>query len=694
MAHIGVLKVLEELHIPIDAVAGTSMGAVIGGLYASGLSAREIEAVMTSVNWQDAVRDRPPRADLTFRRKSEDQNFLVKFPLGLRGGDFKLPKGLIQGQKLTQLLRGLTLPVAEVSRFDDLPTPFRAVATNLETGEAVILADGDLTRAMRASLSAPGVFAPVVDGDRLLVDGGLSENLPIDVARAMGVDVVIAVDVGFPLLKRDRLTSVPVISNQMLAIFVRRNADRQRKTLGERDVAIDPALGDASSFDFGRVARSIEIGSVAARDMQAKLASLAVSSERYQAWLASRAAPRRPAPTIDFVRVAEGSERYRAAIESRFAPLLGTSLDAAAVADRVTRLYGQGNLELLDYQLVQDASGRKGLELEARRNSWGPNYVRFGLNLQDDFEGNSSFNAAARVVMSELTQRGAEWVWDFQLGESPRVATELFVPLDRDSRYFITPLARFELRNVPVIEQQQRIAEYRLRTFEYGIDAGRELGDFGEIRAGIRRQTGTSRVRLGSPTLPTVDFDVRQYFARFSYDRLDDVNFPRAGQSFSLEWRGERPDLGSPDTSDVVSADFLIARSRGRNTAVLWTSAGSNIDTSTADVRSLFPLGGFLNLSGLAPDSITGRHFAITRALFYRQIGRGGEGFLNVPAYLGFSAELGNVWESRADISVGSAQRHGSVFLGLDTLLGPVYLGTGFADDGSTGFYLFLGRTF
>ena len=694
MAHIGVLKVLEDMHVPIDAVAGTSMGAVIGGLYASGLSAREIESVMTSVNWQDAVRDRPPRADLTFRRKAEDQNFLVKFPLGLRGGDFKLPKGLIQGQKLTQLLRGLTLPVAEATRFDDLPTPFRAVATDLETGEAVILGDGDLTRAMRASLSAPGVFAPVVDGDRVLVDGGLSENLPIDVARAMGVDVIIAVDVGFPLLKRDRLNSAPVISNQMLAIFVRRNADRQRRTLGERDIVIDPALGDASSFDFARVEQAIAIGVAAAQAMEPKLAALAAREQDYQQWLEARAAPRRPAPTIDYIRVAEGSDRYRAALESRFGSLVGTALDPVVVAERITRLYGQGNLELLDYQLETDAAGRSGLALEARRNSWGPNYVRFGLNLQDDFEGNSSFNAAARVVLSELTQRGAEWVWDFQLGESPRVATELFVPIDRDSRYFITPLARFELRNVPVIEQQQRIAEYRLRTFEFGIDGGRELGDFGEIRAGIRRQTGSSRVRLGSPTLPTVDFDVRQYFARFSYDRLDDVNFPRAGQSFSVEWRGERPDLGSRDTTDVVVADWLVARSRGRNTAVWWTSMGSNIDTGTADVRTLFPLGGFLNLSGLAPDSITGRHFAISRALFYRQIGRGGEGFLNVPAYLGVSAEIGNVWEQRADISFGSAQRHGSVFLGLDTLLGPVYLGTGFSDDGGTGFYLFLGRTF
>ena len=177
-AHIGVLKVLEELHIPIDAIAGTSMGAVVGGLYASGLSPREIERIMTSLNWQDAFRDRPPREDLTFRRKQEDQNFLVKFPLGIRGSKIQLPKGLIQGQKLNQTLRRLTLPVARITNFDELPTPFRAVATDLETGEAVIMDSGDLTSAMRASMSAPGVFSPVERDGRLLVDGGIAENLP------------------------------------------------------------------------------------------------------------------------------------------------------------------------------------------------------------------------------------------------------------------------------------------------------------------------------------------------------------------------------------------------------------------------------------------------------------------------------------------------------------------------------------
>jgi NTE family protein len=199
---------------------------------------------------------------------------------------------------------------------------------------------------------------------------------------------------------------------------------------------------------------------------------------------------------------------------------------------------------------------------------------------------------------------------------------------------------------------------------------------------------------VGDPTLPPSRFDVERVFARFSYDTLDDVNFPRHGQSFTAEWRTERSRLADRSRDDQVTVDGLIARSAGRNTSVLWLSAGSNLDASSNDPRTLFSLGGFLSLSGLRRDSLTGQHYAIARALYYRKIGKSGEGFLKVPTYVGVSFEAGNVWDRRGDISFGSARHNGSVFLGMDTLLGPVYLGAGINDDGSDAFYLFLGRTF
>jgi NTE family protein len=714
-AHIGVLKVLEEMHVPIDAIAGTSMGAVVGGLYASGLSAREIEAIMTSLNWQDAFRDRPPREDLTLRRKQEDENFLVKFPLGIQHGSFVLPKGLIQGQRLNQTLRRLTLPVAHITNFDDLPSPFRAVATDLETGEAVIIGSGDLTSAMRASLSAPGVFAPVEREGRVLVDGGVAENLPINVARAMGVDILIVVDVGSPLLPRQKLTSVPVISNQMLAILINRNAKEQLATLTPNDILIQPALGDTSSFDFGRVARVIAVGETAARQMSGRLASLAGDPQEMQRYAERREEARRPPPRIDFVRVETAPEQFSERIATLFNDLTGKPLDPDAMARRLTTLYGEGSLDTLDYRVV-NKDDHYGLLLDAQGNSTGPNYVRFGLSLQDDFQGNSAYNAAMRFVMSEITRAGGEWVWDVQFGQTSLIANELFVPLSSFSGWFVMPHISVQTSNVPLLtgqnalaaraapvptsQSQSAFAEYRVHTFDYGADFGRQFGNWGEIRTGLVREEGHSRLTVGDPKdpnlyfLPVQNFGTRTYFVRFSYDRLDDINFPHHGQQGSLQWSGARNVVGTDITYDQVTLDYLGAYSFGRDTISFSASGGETLESQVNDIRVLFPLGGFLNLSALRANSLLGPDFGIVRFQYYRQIGRGGPGYFDVPTYLGMSLEAGNVWQSRRDANFGNTRKNASIFLGMDTFLGPVYLATGFDNHGDTAYYLFLGRTF
>jgi len=701
-AHIGVLKVLEENHVPVDAIAGTSMGAVVGGLYASGLTAADIERVMTSVDWEDAFRDRPARKDLNFRRKLEDQSFLVKFPLGLKGRRFRLPRGLVQGQKLNQILRSLTLPVAQVQNFDQLAIPFRAIATDIVTGDRVVIDHGDLTTAMRASLSAPGVFAPVESEGRLLVDGGLSSNLPVDVAREMGVDVLIVVDCGFPLLERNKLDSVATVSNQMLAILIRHNTSEQRKTLSDRDVIIDPALGDFSSLDFTEHDRAMRIGEQAARGAAARLAALSVPAEEFQRLADARSALRSSPPRIDFLEIEPGAQRYDGAIQALFGDQVGRKADPTRLGKRVDELYGQGNLEILDYRLVQGetppgADPSYGLALNARRNSWGPNYLRFGLQLQNDFEGNSSFNAAMRGTLAEITKYGGEWVWDLQIGETPRVHTEIYLPAGYRSRWFVAPHAQFEIRTLPVLGENEHIqAEYRVRSTDYGIDFGRELGNYGEVRVGWGRDFGESQVRVGDPILGSQEFDSRTYFGEFRYDSVNDVNFPRQGGTFTLGWQAEREGKGrlNDADADLLVYEQLYAHSWGKNTGILWGSAGLRLDNDIDIVRSFFSLGGFLNMSGFAPDTLVGPNFAILRAIYYRQIGTSGSGFLNLPAYVGASIEQGNVWNARQDISFASSRTNGSVFLGLDTILGPVYFALGLNDDGSSAYYLFLGRTF
>jgi NTE family protein len=699
MAHIGVLKVLEDLKVPIDCIAGTSMGAVVGGLYASGMTASQIETTMRSVDWQEAFRDAPPRRDLAFRRKQDDRNFLVRLPLGLKHGQILLPKGFIQGQKLQETLRQLTLPFSNTTNFSQLPTPFLAVATDLENGNAVLMEKGDLAIAMRASISAPGVFAPVDYQGKLLVDGGLAENVPIDVARAMHADILIVSDVSFPLRTRDQLDSALAISNQMLAILVRKDADRQKATLGPQDILIEPALGAAAATDFTIAVSTITQGEAAARGVSQRLASLSVADSAYEAYLSRRATRQPGLPVIKFVRVDEQSKRYEKTIVAEMQPLVGKPLDLNAVGSRITELYGLGYFETLDYSLVDQGNGpneQTGLEVRARRKSWGPNYVRFGLTLEDDFQGNNQYNAAARFLMTELDDLGAEVLTDVQIGSDPKVITEFYQPLDALRKWFVAPSARVEGRDLPIYTNNLEIADFRDREVEGDIDFGRNLGNWGEIRVGYHRINGETYDRYGNPDLVTPDYNNGEYFFKFTYDRLDNVHFPREGQTFSLQWDANRTNLGSNFAFDKVTADWLFATSRGRNTLLLWTSAGTTLDGDfkPTDVQDFYSLGGFFNLSGLAPHSLLGPNFAIARAIYFRKIGHGGEGFFEFPAYVGMSLELGNTWEHRGDISYGSAHKDASLFVAFDTFLGPVYLGTGYDQSGNAGYYLFLGRTF
>ncbi len=694
-AHVGVLRVLEQMHIPVDAIAGTSMGAVVGGLYASGMSPGDIERVFDSVDWADAFSDRPARAGLDFRRRLEDRDFLVQLPLGFRNGRFVLPGGLIQGQKLTQLIRKNTLRVAGITDFDRLPTPFRAVATDLETGATVVMKAGDLTTALHASLAAPGVFAPVQRNGRLLVDGGITNNLPIDVARAMGVDRLIVVDVGFPLGRRDRLGSVTDVANQMLTILIRRQENRQAQSLTSADVLVSPDMPRVSSYSFTDLGRIVHAGMNAADAMRARLAPLAVSPEQYANYVAAR--QRKPyAPQIREVLTQPNSRTFARSTQEWFGDLAGTRFDPAQVARRVDRAYGQGLLELLDYQLEPvgaSGSNQADLAFQVRPNSWGPNYIRVGLRLQDDFEGNSTFDAAARLVMTDINRFGAEWIWDGQIGGNPRLGTQIYLPFSLRRRWFLEPSVLWQVRDVTQFQGDIRLGELRVRTIRYGGALGRELGNSGEIRLGGERELGTYWDRFGTDQT-RLRFQHNELYMRYSLDTLDSAAFPQRGTAATLEWRRQVANRRIERVSDAVNIDYRVAHSWGRNTAIAWISAGALLNPQFVDERSWYSLGGFLNLSGLPADRLTGPNYGMARLIAYRKLGSGGEGFLNVPLYAGLSVEAGNVWDRRGDASFASARKDASVFFGLDTFLGPAWLAAGYDNHGRYSFYLSLGRGF
>ena len=380
-------------------------------------------------------------------------------------------------------------------------------------------------------------------------------------------------------------------------------------------------------------------------------------------------------------------------------PLVGKPLDLDAVGTRITDLYGLGYFETLDYTVVAQGEGpdeEYGLEVRARRKSWGPNYVRFGLDLESNFQGSNQYNVAAEFLMTEIDDLEAELQTNVQVGSDSLIRSEFYQPLDALAKWFVAPAVRLESRDLPIYANNSRIADFRDREVEGDLDVGRNLGNWGEIRVGMHRINGLTYDYFGNPDLVQPQYNNGEYFFKFSYDQLDNVHFPRAGQTFDIQWDANRTNLGA-DIGLRPGIDGLAGgASRGRNTLLLWTSAGATLDgrLKPSDVQDFYSLGGFLNLSGLAPQSLLGPNFAIARAIYFRKISRGGEGFFEFPVYVGASLEIGNTWQQRSDISYGSAHKDASVFVAFDTFLGPVYLGSGYDQSGNAGYYLFLGRTF
>ena len=693
-AHIGVIRALEEMQIPIDAVAGTSMGAVVGGLYCAGLSGAEIEQVFRKLDWQDLFRDRAPRRDLVYRRKQDDRSIYARGSLGLRYGEgVELPLGLVQGQKITQALRSATLRVADTKDFDRLPTPFRALATDLETGEPVVLDHGDLATVLRASMSAPGVLAPVEVGDRLLVDGGLVDNLPVELARSMGVDVLIVVDVSFPLASRDDLQSPLDVTNQMLGIMVRRGTEASKAQLAARDVLIEPDLGSMATLDFGQVPDVMATGRNLSPEVRQRLATLALPVAPYSDYRLARSAGGKNEEIVGFVRPGAGSGRDTARIEAVFGDLAGEPFDAQELQRRANRQYGLNRYEAVDYQLVREGEQR-GLEIDLRTKSWGPSFLRLGLGIESDYDEGSRANAAGEILMTGLNRLDGEWLTELQLGDDPRFFTEWFQPLSLTNDVFLAPSLRHEIQSYDLVQDDSTIARYRVRESVAAIAIGAEISDWGEVRFGLRRGDGAARVRIGDPALVDEEFDIGGLLFEIGYDSLDSAYFPARGQSASIRWQADRDSLGATVDADLFTASWQGAWSRGRYSLLLGVEGGSALDDELNSPKDLFTLGGFLELSGLPRDALTGTQYGLARAVVFRRVSRGGTGLFEFPAYLGFSVEAGNAWQTRDDVELDGLELGGSFFFGAESPLGPVYLAAGFAEHGERALYLLLGRTF
>lgn len=690
-AHVGVLRLIDELCVPVDAVVGTSMGAVVGGLYAAGLEADALERVIRDIDWLDAFVDRPRRAQLSYRRKRDDDAFLIPFEVGAQGGSLRLPAGLIQAQKLALYLRENAIAVTAIRDFDRLPTPYRAVAADLFSGDTVVMSAGDLVTAMQASMSAPGVFAPVQREGRTLVDGGLAMNLPVEAARdAFGDATIIAVDVGFPLAPPEQLDSAVAIADQALNILIGRETRRQRELLDEADVYIQPELGLLPSTAFDRSQEAIEIGYRTAEMQRGALATL---SQPPAACAAQRSARRARMEGVQkvprFVSVETDVDISPRVIGTRLGTQPGEPLSLDRLREDLARVYGLGLFERVDYRWVS-RDGEEGIVIDAREKSWGPGYMRFGLGIEEDFEGSGNFTVSARYLRTPINRLGAEWRTDLTLGTRSRLESEFYQPLDFNLRYFVAPRIVLEQRNLNIFEGDERIARYRLGGGEAGVFFGREISNWGEVRVGAVRGTVNASVKVGDPLLETIDVNTGGYRLSLGFDTLDDTISPADGSRLDLVLDLERAGLGGARNYERLRGNWATFVTRGRHTVLFGADWAT---TSNADdlVQAFTELGGFLNLSGLDRGALVGPHAFVGRAAYQRRFGETGGGLFDLPVYLGASIEAGNVWQTRDDVSAADLIINGSLFARLDTFVGPLFLGAGFGENGETSIYLFIG---
>jgi len=687
-AHVGVLKVLEEMRIPIDVVVGTSMGSIVGGLYASGMRPDDIERAIREIDWVDVFEDAPDRADRSFRRKADDALYVFKAKPGFSDGKIKLPLAVVQGQKFDLELNRLTQGVSAVGDFDKLPIPFRAVAADLETGDQVVLKSGSLPRALRASMAVPGAFYPVEMDGRLLVDGGIANNIPISVARELGADVVIVSELGTEMLTRDEIESGLDVAAQMVNFLFVINSRQQLRTLAEDDVRISVQLGDIGAGSFGRIREAIPLGEQAARGAADKLNRYALAEPDYRQHVAARSQPGAGPRQVDFVRIENRSGVSDEVIAAHLSVKVGEPLDVAELEHNIQQIYGLEIFESVRYALVEE-DGKSGVVVQAKEKSWGPGYLQTGLITSSNFEGDAVFRLGLTYTRTAINPLNGEWRTGLQIGDEPGLFTEIFQPFDPGARYFGFARAGYQTRNVNDFDEDgNKIAEMRAKGFGVELGVGRQFGTWGEIRLGYLRRTGDIEVGVGAP-MPARDFESGEVFLRLTDDKLDSLYFPRTGHAARANWRMSRRDLGADTDFDQADYGFLLAHSWGRHTLLGGLEVKATVD-GTAPVQSQQRLGGFLRLSGFEEGRLSGQQSGLARLIYMRRI----NDIQQFKAYAGASLEAGNVWADSGDIFGGDHIVGGSLFIGADTPIGPLYFAYGHNDTGKGSVYLYLGPLF
>ena len=689
IAHVGVLKVLDELRVPISCVTGTSMGAIVGATFAAGRTPAEMEKIVLEANWDDIFRDKPPRGEIAVQRKIDDYKTLFAPEFGIKDGGLALPKGVLAGIAIESFFRSMATPAFGITDFRKLPIPFRAIATDIETGQEVVLDQGSLSQAMRASMSVPGAMSPVEINGRLLVDGGIADNLPIDQARKLCADVIIAVNISTPPLTRSEITSALSVVTQLINFLGKQTVDDQLRSLTDKDVLIAPDLADVSAVKFDRSKDAIRIGEEATRALADKLRRYSLPPDQYAAVRARQVAESKALGTIDEIRVEGLTKTNPAVVRELVESKPGEPLSEEKIGADLRRIYGTEDYESIDYRIVGGDVGPRAMIIEPKEKSWGPDYLRFGLGLASDFQGDNQFNALVQYRRTWLNRLGGEWTTEAQIGQNTHVRTEFYQPLNEEGHWFIAPNALIGQQSRGAFVGEDKVATYLISTGQAGVDVGTNLGTWGQLRGGAVWSKVFARVDTGSPVLPSVRETTAGLRAALFVDQTDTAWFPSKGYGFTGTAYAAMTSFGSAQSYQRLEGNARAINSWGSNVLNVAVSGGTALGSDMPAYES-FTLGGPLRLSGYRVNEFSGREYAFGRLMYYHRI-LGLPDILGSGVYIGGSAEVAHI-ANRFDNSPSPGTLwSGSAFLGADTFLGPGYVGVGYGGSGNWSLYLLLG---
>jgi NTE family protein len=692
LAHIGVITWMEEHRIPVSYVAGTSMGGLVGGIYATGRSPAEVKELVKGIQWDEVMAGITPFRDLSFRRKQDAHEVPSQLEFGLRGG-LQFPSGFNSGQEVNLVLDHVALPYSELSSFNDMPIPFACVATDLVSGQPHVFRDGPLALALRSTMSLPGIFTPVRSGKRLYADGFLLDNLPINVGREMGkemgVDVVLGVHLQTaPMDPKTNLSSFGVLG-QAITVMSAVNVDVSMK---EANILVAVQLQKYTSLDYDKADEIIKAGYDAAAANASSLTPYSVSEAEWEQYIAIRNSRRRTAPVPKFVEVTGASPEAAKAMEKQLSPLVGVPVDTAKINQDMMTIVGMGRYSTSTYSMTE-RNGEQGLQVQVEQKSYAPPTVRPLILIDGSEYNNVLFSIGARITFLDIGSYRSELRNDVVLGSQYQIASEYYHPFTTTSNWFIAPRFGLNSQQLNVYSGNTLQASYRLRQALGGLDTGYGFGRSGEFRLGYEGGYEKVSPEIGNvPTLPTTSGTTGDARIQYQLNTLDDPILPRSGTSVLLYTKGYTVNPAAPGPFPVSEAQIQqFFHLDAPSSLFVSANGGSSYGFKTG--VPAFSLGGSQRLVAWNTNELLANQYWLGQLGYIREL-------VKLPPFLGSSVnfigllELGKTYKLPIAPSPPKLPMDAAAGLIINTIFGPVEVAGAVGDYGHARFFFRIGRIF